>query len=95
MNRQEYEDKSKTPGGRKAIHDEMIDIIQMRMDALLQNAPEANRSKIEYLFKMAMNSIKEYGNSMLFDFYADEKISDKEFARNIQNEIYLKQNIKQ
>ena len=65
----------------------MIDIIKTRMDRFMENAPEANKPKIEKLFEMAMNNIKEHGNSLLFDFFADEEISDREFIRNIQSEI--------
>lgn len=65
----------------------MIDIIKTRMDNFLKNAPEANKPKIEKLFEMAMNNIKEHGNSLLFDFFADEEISDREFIRNVQSEI--------
>lgn len=87
MTRQEYREKSKTSEGRKNLHDEMIDIIKTRMDNFLKNAPEANKPKIEKLFEMAMNNIKEHGNSLLFDFFADEEISDREFIRNVQSEI--------
>ena len=87
MTRQEYSEKSKTSEGRKNLHDEMIDIIKTRMDRFMENAPEANKPKIEKLFEMAMNNIKNHGNSLLFDFFADEEISDREFIRNIQSEI--------
>ena len=76
-----------TSEGRKNLHTEMLDIIQSRMNAFLGNAPEANKAKVQRLFELAMNNIKEHGNSFLFDFFADEEISDKEFIRNIQNEI--------
>lgn len=87
MTRQEYKEKSKTSEGRKNLHTEMLDIIKARMDSFLKNAPEANKPKIERLFEVAMNNIKDHGNSLLFDFFADEKISDREFIRNVQIEI--------
>lgn len=65
----------------------MIDIIKTRMDNFLENAPEANKPKIEKLFNAAMNNIKEHGNSLLFDFFANEEISDREFIGNVQSEI--------
>lgn len=65
----------------------MLDIIKARMDSFLKNAPEANKPKIEKLFEVAMNNIKDHGNSLLFDFFADEEISDREFIRNVQSEI--------
>ena len=87
MTRKEYNEKSMTPEGRKNLHTEMLGIIKNRMDNFLKNAPEANNPKIEKLFEAAMNNIKDNGNSILFDFFADEKISDREFIRNIQSEI--------
>lgn len=69
------------------MHTEMLDIIKARMDSFLKNAPEANKPKIEKLFEVAMNNIKDHGNSLLFDFFADEKISDMEFIRNVQIEV--------
>ena len=65
----------------------MIDIIKTRMDNFVKNAPEANKPKIGNLFNKSMNNIKEHGNSLLFDFFANEEISDREFIRNIQSEI--------
>lgn len=87
MKRQEFKERSMTSEGRKNLHSEMLDIIQNRMNAFLKNAPEANKSKIDSLFKLAINNIKEHGNSLMFDFFADEEISDREFIKNIQNEI--------
>ena len=87
MTRQEYYEKSKTSEGRKNLHTEMLGIIKKRMDGFLKNAPEANKPKAEKLFEMAMNNIKLNGNSLLFNFFADEKISDREFIRNVQSEI--------
>lgn len=87
MTRQEYNEKSMTSEGRKNLHTEMLGIIQNRMDNLLKNAPEANKPKIEKMFKMAMNNIKENGNSILFNFFANEEISDREFIGNVQCEI--------
>ena len=87
MTRQEYNEKSKTSEGRKNLHNEMIDIIKTRMDNFQKNAPEANQPKIGKLFEMAMNKIKEHGNSLLFDFFDNEEISDREFIRNVQSEI--------
>lgn len=87
MKREEYNEKSMTPEGRKNLHTEMLGIIKNRMDNFLRDAPEANKPKIEKLFERAMNNIKDNGNSILFDFFANEEISDREFIKNIQSEI--------
>ena len=65
----------------------MLDIIKARMDSFLKNAPEANKPKIGKLFEVAMNNIKDHGHALLFDFFADEEISDMEFIRNVQIEV--------
>lgn len=87
MKRSEYKAKSATAEGRKELHNELLAEIKNRMDGFLSNAPEANRVKINALFSAAMDKLKDEGNSILFDFFAADDISDRNFFKHIQEEI--------
>ena len=87
MKRSEYKAKSATAEGRKELHNELLAEIKNRMDGFLNNAPEANRVKINALFSAAMDKMKDEGNSILFDFFAADDISDRDFLKHIQEEI--------
>ena len=73
MKRSEYKVKSATAEGRKELHNELLAEIKNRMDGFLNNAPEANRVKINALFSAAMDKLKNEGNSILFDFFAADE----------------------
>ena len=87
MKRSEYKAKSATAEGRKDLHNELLAEIKNRMDGFLSNAPEANRVKINALFSAAMDKMKDEGYSILFDFFAADDISDRDFLKHIQEEI--------
>ena len=85
MKRSYYKEKSATAQGRHDLHSELLSEIKSKMDELINNAPEANKTKVAALFDKAYKELESDGNSTLFDFYADEEISTKEFVRNIQS----------
>ena len=87
MKRSEYKAKSATAEGRKDLHNELLAEIKNCMDGFLNNAPEANRVKINALFSVAMDKLKDEGNSILFEFFAADDISDRDFLKHIQEEI--------
>lgn len=87
MKKSEYKEKSATAEGRKNLHTELLSEIKMRMDYFVSNAPEANRAKVKAMFDKAIDKMKEMGNSILFDFFADEQCSDKDFIRYTQQVI--------
>lgn len=87
MKRTEYNEKSKTAEGRKNLHTELLAEIRTRMEGFIQNAPEANRAKVSALFDKAFKNISENGNSILFDFYASDDLSDRDFIRSVQDAI--------
>ena len=87
MKRSYYTEKSATAQGRYDLHTELLSEIKSKMDELINNAPEANKSKVAALFEKAYKELESDGNSILFDFFADEEISTKDFVRNIQSTI--------
>lgn len=87
MKRSEYKEKSVTAQGRKNLHEELISEIKQRMDSFVDNAPAANKAKVRALFDKALCKISEMGNSILFDFFADDQIGDVDFIRYTQQVI--------
>lgn len=85
MKRSYYKEKSATAQGRYDLHTELLSEIKRKMDELLNNAPEANKAKVAALFDKAYKELESDGNSILFDFYANDEISTKDFVRNIQS----------
>lgn len=85
MKRSYYTEKSSTAQCRYDLHTELLTDIKRKMDNLLNNAPEANKAKVEALFEKAYKELESDGNSILFDFYANDEISTKDFVRNIQS----------
>lgn len=87
MKRSEYKEKSVTSQGRKSLHDDLISEIKHRMDSFVDNAPEANKDKARVLFDKALSKMAEMGNSILFDFFVDDQVSDVDFIRHTQQVI--------
>lgn len=84
MTRFEYREKSATAEGRKNLHTEMLSEIKHRMDTFTNNAPESNKGKVSALFNMALGELEEEGNSILFDFFASDQVTDKDFLKHVQ-----------
>ena len=87
MKRSEYKEKSATAQGRKSLHNDLISEIKQRMDSFVDNAPEDNKDKARVLFDKALIKMVEMGNSILFDFFVDDQISDVDFIRHTQQVI--------
>lgn len=87
MKRSYYKEKSATAQGRYDLHSELLSEIKRKMDELINNAPEANKAKVAALFEKAYKELEGDGNSILFDFYANDEISTKDFVRNIQDTL--------
>lgn len=87
MKRSYYKEKSATAQGCYDLHTELLSEIKSKMDELVSNAPEANKAKVAALFEKAYKELEGDGNSILFDFYANDEISTKDFVRNIQNTL--------
>lgn len=87
MTRNYYKEKSATAQGRYDLHTELLSDIKRKMDALLDNAPEDNKGKVANLFEKAFCKLESEGNSILFDFFASDEVSTKEFVCNIQGAL--------
>ena len=82
-----YKEKSATAEGRKNLHGELLSEIKLRMDKLAESAPEANKEKVNAIFAKALSMMENQGNSILFDFFASDDNTDKDFIRYIQDII--------
>ena len=87
MKKSVYKEKSATAEGRKNLHGELLSEIKQRMDKLASNAPEANKEKVNAIFATALSMMENQGNSILFDFFASDDNTDKDFIRYIQDII--------
>lgn len=87
MKKSVYKEKSETAEGRKNLHTELLSEIKQRLDKLVENAPESNKEKITALFSVAMKKMENHGNSILFSFFANEEVGDKEFIGYVQDII--------
>lgn len=88
MKKSVYKDKSATAEGRMNLHSELLAEIKQHMDKLLENAPEANKDKIRVMFDVALNKMESQGNSILFNFFANDENSENDFIRYTQQIIY-------
>ena len=87
MKRSVYKEKSATAEGRKNLHGELLSEIKLRMDKLTESAPEANKEKVNAIFAKALSIMENQGNSILFDFFASDDTTDKDFIRYTQDII--------
>ena len=87
MKKSEYKEKSATAEGRKNLHNELLAEIKNRMDGFVNNAPEVKRTKISALFSEAMKKLEDEGNSILFEFFAADDLSDRDFIKHVQEKI--------
>lgn len=87
MKRSVYKEKSATAEGRKNLHTEMLAEIAQRLDKLANNAPQANREKINAMFSVALQKMEKLGNSDLFEFFVDEEVRGGELVGYVQDLI--------
>ena len=87
MKKSVYKEKSATAEGRKNLHGELLSEIKLRMDKLAESAPEANKEKVNAIFAKALSMMENQGNSILFDFFASDDNTDKDFIRYTQDII--------
>ena len=88
MKKSVYREKSATAEGRKNLHSELLSEIKQHMSKLMTNAPEANKDKIRTLFDVALTKMESQGNSILFNFFANDENSENDFIRYTQQIIY-------
>ena len=87
MKKSEYKEKSATAEGRKNLHNELLAEIKNRMDRFVNNAPEANKAKVNALFSEAMKKLEDNSNSILFDFFVRDDVDDRLFLKHVQEVI--------
>ena len=88
MNKSVYKEKSATAEGRKNLHSELLAEIKQHMGKLMENAPEVNKDKIRAMFDVALTKMENQGNSILFNFFANDENSENDFIRYTQQIIY-------
>lgn len=85
MKKSIYNEMSQTAEGRKEVHDIMLSEVRAKLDAMVANAPEANREKVSKLFNTAFAKISELGNGNLFTLFADDEVSARNFVLYVQD----------
>ena len=88
MKKSVYKEKSATAEGRKNLHSELLAEIKQHMGKLMENAPEVNKDKIRAMFDVALTKMENQGNSILFNFFANDENSENDFIRYTQQIIY-------
>lgn len=80
-----YKELNKTAEGRKNAHDIMLLDVRARMDRLIKEAPQANQEQVSNLMVAAFGKIQALGNGLLFNYFADGTLSDKNFVLYISD----------
>lgn len=80
-----YKELNKAAEGRKNAHDIMLLDVRARMDRLIKEAPQANQEQVSNLMVAAFGKIQALGNGLLFNFFADDTLSDKNFVLYISD----------
>ena len=83
MKRSEYKRMSATAQGRKELHEILLSEIREKMDNLVNSAPIENQSSCKKITDKVFDNIKNHGNSVLFDFFADDELSQSNFLHYI------------
>lgn len=80
MKANKYMELSKTAEGRKKAHEIMLSDVRARMDRMIATLPDGERGKCTRMFDDSFVKISSLGNGNLFAFFADDDISDANFA---------------
>lgn len=83
MTTQFYKEMSKTAEGRKELHAIMLNEVKEKMNELVNKAPKANQKACEDFMKNAFAKIQTMGNADIFDYYANDQVSDYNFMNYI------------
>lgn len=80
-----YNEMSKTAEGRKELHTIMLEDVKVKMNALVESAPAANREAVTKMMDAAYDKIAALDNGQLFNFFADDAVSTNNFIRYISD----------
>lgn len=79
MKRETYKEKVTTGQGRKELHEIMLNEIKAKFETLVDGAPEANKEKVKTMFSTALEKLQNVGISDLYDFFAGEHLTTRQF----------------
>lgn len=82
MNKETYLELGKTKKGRAKAHDLMLNEIREKMDDLVFVAAPTKQPLVKSLFDNAYEKVSKFGNAILFDYFADDKLKPSEFVKN-------------
>lgn len=94
MNANTYKELSNTAEGRQNAHNIMLDDVNKRIEKFVNAAPESNRERAAQLMKVAFENISKLGNGQLFNFFANDQISDNNFMAYLNDILTGKFNSK-
>lgn len=83
MNKSTYLELGKTSEGRAKAHDLMLDEIREKMDDLVKSVAPAKQQNAKALFDKAYETIKNFGNTILFEYFANGMLRSSEFVKNV------------
>ena len=83
-----YKEKAATEQGRKELHEIMLHEIKTKFETLVNGAPEANKEKVRSMFNAALEKMNNIGISDLYDFFAGEHLTLKQFIGYVQD-LYI------
>ena len=85
MTREIYNEKVTTAQGRKDLREIMLDEIRTKFQTLVNGAPEANKEKVRNMFNVTLEKMNNIGVSDLYDFFAGEHLTIKQFIGYVQD----------
>ena len=85
MTREIYNEKVTTAQGRKDLREIMLNEIRTKFETLVNGAPEANKEKVKNMFGVTLEKMMNLGVSDLYDFFAGEHLTIKQFIGYVQD----------
>ena len=80
-----YNEMGKTAQGRKELHTAMIKEITIKLNDITAKAPAQNALKVKVIFCKALDLMLNLGVADLYDFFAGEHLSEREFIGYVQS----------
>lgn len=85
MTREIYNEKVMNAQGRKDLREIMLDEIRTKFETLVNGAPESNKEKVKNMFGVTLEKMMNIGVSDLYDFFAGEHLTIKQFIGYVQD----------
>lgn len=74
-----YKEKVTTEQGRKELHEILLNDIKAKFETLVNGAPEANKEQVKTMLGVALEKMQNIGVADLYDFFAGEHLTTKQF----------------